>query len=392
MEGVVIIGGHIQGLGLARMLGCMDIPIIIMDTTQFNIARFSRYCKKFIRIPEDIFESEIKFCSFLKGKNNQYKLKDWLIFPSDDRTVAFLSQNKNELSNYYKIWTPAWNIVESCYNKKLTYIHAKKLKIPIPQSYFPKDLLEVKDLMNTIQYPVILKPAIMHSFYSKTGRKVIVVHHRGELEKQYQNMAKIIPASEIIIQEIIPGSSKNLYSCGSFFKDGSIIASIIGQRSRQIPMDFGKASTFVELTEIAELRFLSQKLLEELKYYGLSEVEFKYDSRDGKFKLLEINPRTWKWHSISLLNGLNFPYLLFCEVYGKDYEDHIKQLTNGKGKWIDIYTDIYVSMIEIFRGKMTFKQYIHSLSGKKIFSSLCIEDPFPFIAETLMIPILLYRR
>jgi len=392
MNGAVVIGGHIQGLGIIRMLGINKIPVVLMDTTGCNVARFSKYCTKFVKIPGDIFKSEQKFCGFLKETSELYHLQDWLLFPTDDQTVAYISKNKRELINYYKIWTPEWDIVEICYNKKLTYSLAKKIGISIPKSYFPEDLSDVKEICDRIQYPIIIKPAVMHTFYAYTKNKVILVNNKEELEAQYQKASTIIPPSEIIIQEIIPGSAENLYSFGSFVKGSKIIAAITGRRSRQIPMDFGKASTFVELVDIPEIRSLSLRLLNALGYYGLSEVEFKYDARDGQFKLLEINPRTWKWHSIALLAGLNLPYFLYCDMNGKDYceEQNVSKTAIG-GKWIDEYTDFYVSMKEIFHRRMTVRRYLSAVNGNKIFGSLSSYDPLPFIAETLLIPVL-FRR
>ena len=392
MKGAVVIGGHVQGLGIVRMLGYKGIPVVLMDTTGYNIARFSKYCSKFIRMPGDIFESEQKFCEFLKEKSFQHNFHDWLLFPTDDQTVAYLSRNKEKLSDYYKIWTPAWDVVEQCYNKRLTYAVAEEIGIPIPESHFPESISDVRAIGDRLRYPVIIKPAVMHTFYAQTRCKAIVIHSREELEEQYQHVAKIIPPSEIIIQEVIPGSPENLYSCGSFFKDGNIIASVAGRRSRQIPMDFGKASTFVELVDVTEVRSLSLKLLDALGYYGLSEVEFKYDTRDGVFKLLEINPRTWKWHSIALLSGLNLPYLLYCDTNGERYSEDLdsSKKTSG-GKWIDEYTDFYISIKEMLLRNMTLRQYIATLRGNKIFGSLSSDDPLTFLAETAMVPDL-YRR
>lgn len=392
MKGAVVIGGHVQGLGIIRMLGCKNIPVVLMDTTGYNIARFSKYCSRFIKMPGDIFESEQKFCNFLKEKSHQHNLQDWLLFPTDDQTVAYLSRHKEELSDYYRIWTPAWDVVEQCYNKKLTYSLAEKIGLPIPESHFPENLSDVRTIGDRLRYPVIIKPAVMHTFYTRTRCKAVLINTREELEAQYQHVAKIIPPSEIIIQEIVPGSPENLHSCGSFFKNGNIIASVTGRRSRQIPMDFGKASTFVELVEIDEVRSLSLKLLDALGYYGLSEVEFKYDARDETFKLLEINPRTWKWHSIALLSGLNLPYLLYCDTNGESYsEDLAPSKTMSGGKWIDEYTDLYVSMKEMLLRNMTLRQYITTLTGNKVFGSLSSDDPLPFLAGAVMIPVLSRR-
>ena len=223
MKGAVVIGGHVQGLGIARMLGIRKIPIVLMDTARYNIARYSKYCNRFIKIPHKMLESEADFCEFLKQKSIQFDLKDYLIFPTDDQTVAYLSKNRDKLLDYYRIWTPKWDIIRYCYNKRLTYALAERNGIPIPKSYFVEDPSDLERISSTISFPAIIKPAVMHKFYASTRVKALVVHNKQELIAKYWYTAEIIPTSEIIIQEIIPGPAKDLYSFCSFFKDGRAI-------------------------------------------------------------------------------------------------------------------------------------------------------------------------
>ena len=58
-------------------------------------------------------------------------------------------------------------------------------------------------------------------------------------------------------------------------------------------MDFGRASTFVETVEDTATSATAGHLLRALRYTGIEEVEFKRDPRDGKLKLLDINPPVW---------------------------------------------------------------------------------------------------
>ncbi|KAF5437618.1 putative ATP-dependent carboligase, ATP-grasp superfamily [Candidatus Methanophagaceae archaeon] len=155
-------------------------------------------------------------------------------------------------------------------------------------------------------------------------------------------------------------------------------------------MDFGSASTFVESVYISELVELGTCLLKALNYYGLSEVEFKKDIRDDKFKLLEINARTWLWHSLAIRCGVDFPYLLYKDMIG----EHVEPITSFKEnvKFIHFYTDLGVVINEVLKGKMAFKDYFISLKGEKDFAVFSLVDPLPFIAETLMLPYLWKTR
>jgi len=40
-------------------------------------------------------------------------------------------------------------------------------------------------------------------------------------------------------------------------------------------------------------------------------VEFRIDARDGRPKLLEINPRFWGSLALSVQSGVEFPYVLY---------------------------------------------------------------------------------
>ena len=57
-------------------------------------------------------------------------------------------------------------------------------------------------------------------------------------------------------------------------------------------------------------------------YRGLCEVEFKRSSKDGTYYLLEVNPRTWKWHSISELTGSSFLVEYLKILCGHDAEEN----------------------------------------------------------------------
>ena len=132
-----------------------------------------------------------------------------------------------------------------------------------------------------------------------------------------------------------------------------------------------------------ELQELTKKILTEMNYHGVSEVEFMLDSRDGKYKLIEINARFWGWHTIAIAAGVDLPYLSYLDML----EEKVTVSNYGTGvKWIRLATDIPTAAIEIFRGRMRLTEYLRSLIGKKHFAVLACNDPLPFIMELIMLP------
>ena len=78
----------------------------------------------------------------------------------------------------------------------------------------------------------------------------------------------------------------------------------------------GRAATYVETMTRQRCRVeeLSLRFSKTSTYYGLVEVEFaKRDHRDGKFKLLDVNARTWGFHSIGGPAGVDFPRLSYAD-------------------------------------------------------------------------------
>jgi len=307
MKNVIIIGGHVQALGIARILGKLDFNITILDSTIFNLARHSKFCENFIKYKKDHLLKKLVEIGKIKEYQNS------IVFPTNDLHVGVLSNNKELLSKYFTIAADDWSSVEKSYNKRLTYQIASDLNIPIAKTWAPNSLSELKQLR--IEYPVIIKPAVMHSFYSKLKKKVFVCKNETELITNYNLALSVIPAEEVIVQAIINGGSEHLYSACFLYDKNKEIQSFVGRRARQHPPDFGNATTFAQIVDNDELLNLSRKLLKAIQYTGLCEVEYKFDEETNEYKLLEINPRTWKWHSIAARANINIleNYVLFLQ-------------------------------------------------------------------------------
>jgi D-aspartate ligase len=295
------------------------------------------------------------------------------------------------LKKYFKVATPAWPTTKIAYDKRLSYELAVECQVPVPKTLFPQDIDDARDLCAETGYPLLIKPAVMHTFYSKLKVKVIKVENEEQLTDAYQKVCQVIPASEIMIQELIPGPPKHIHSFCSFFKQGEVWASFSNRHLRRIPMDFGKVATTVEFVENLLLEDKSSRLLSKLGYYGISEVEFKLDPRDGILKFLEINPRSWKQMSLGNLLNIDLAYLLYQDMTSVGIQQPIKEVSRN-GRWVDLVPDFAVCIQEILRGRMKPRDYIHSLRRPIEFAVWSRDDPSPFIMMLVMLPILWYTR
>ena len=375
--GIIVLGGHVQSLGIIRTFGRMGLKSVIIDKTLKNISRHSKYCV------ENYVVADYALLHFLLdlGKEKQYQ--NWMIFPTNDFHVKLLSQNKQKLEDYFTITTDEWSSVKLFYNKRETYRLAKKLEIPIANTFFPKDTEDLQQI-NPL-YPCIIKPAIMHDFYIQVKKKVLVCRNKKELVQNYQRACSLIPADEIIVQDIIKGPSRNQYSACFLFLDGKPYVSLTATRMRQHPLDFGNATTYAETVEEPVLKEYAEKLLNASNYNGLCEVEFKKDETDGKFKFLEVNTRTWKWHAIAEKAETPFLENYYRYLIGQPIESIS---TQKKASFRHGLTDSFVQM------QLFLKGFAYALRKKKpiVNAVFDLNDLKPWIYEKLYIIYLIKSR
>jgi predicted ATP-grasp superfamily ATP-dependent carboligase len=382
--GVVILGGDFQALGAVRSLAVHDIPVILVDA-DINIARYSRYLKGRIRLPR--LQEPHLFAQRLIALARSRNLKGWVLLPNNDELVMLIAKNRDILSEHFAVPIPSWPVVRKFYYKDAAYELAQKISVPVPRIYSGRTVEEIMDQRPV--FPLVLKPRAKERYYPKTRRKAVRVDTPAALRREYQAMAAIIDPGEIVVQEFLPGGGKNLYSFAGLFDGNRIVAGMAANRLRQHPREFGHATTYAVSVDIPELREYAERLLREIGFYGIAEVEFMKDEREGVFKFIEINGRIWGWHTLAKAAGINLPFLLYRHLMGEE----IKPVSARNGaKWIRLITDVPTCVQDILDGRMSLKEYWSSMSGPREFAVFSRRDPIPFFMEIALIPYLWWKR
>jgi D-aspartate ligase len=382
--GAVVIGGEHPGLGVARSLGRRGIPVIVIDD-QYSVSSFSRYVSQVIRV-KDLRDLKNTVDSVLEI-GRRLDLKDWVLFPTRDETVAAFSSYRDELATLFKVTTPSWDTVQWVWDKGNTYSLAQQLGIPCPETFNPRSQEDLKPLYSRL--PLAVKPAVKENFFYATGAKAWRANTPEELRQLFAAAQAQIRPEEILVQEIIPGDGRQQFSYCAFFRDGVAHSSLVAQRLRQHPHEFGRAATYVESTTLPEIEALSELFLRKINYYGLVEVEYKLDPRDGKYKLLDVNARIWGFHSLGFHAGVDFPYLLFADQTGQ--ETHRSRGQSGVG-WLRLFTDVPTALSQLIHRRGDLRSYLRSLRHTRVESVFCRQDPLPSLAEVALLPYLISKK
>ena len=383
--GAVVIGGDYQGLGIVRSLGRLGVPVCLIDDER-SIARYSRYATA-SRIVQSLLNAKDTVAALLDFGRAR-GLRGWVLYPTRDEQVAALSQNRDELSKMFRVPTPCWDTVKWLWDKRNTYSLAEKLSIPTPRTWYPcgvKNLAQIET-----HFPVALKPAIKEHFIYATKAKAWRADNAQQLGEIFERASKHLPAEEIMIQDLIPGDGACQYAYCSFFKQGKSVAHITVCRRRQHPLEFGRSSTYVETVELPLLEEYSERFLRAIDYYGLVEVEFKRDPRDGQYRLLDVNGRTWGYHTIGRRAGIDFPYILFADQINEPVECCCTGKTGVR--WIRLLTDLPTGLVGVLNGQIEGRAYLRSLRDYDEEAVFSLEDPLPGIAEIALVPYLSVKR
>jgi predicted ATP-grasp superfamily ATP-dependent carboligase len=225
---------------------------------------------------------------------------------------------------------------------------------------------------------VILKPALrLQPSNLAVPKAWLAVDHKSLLER-YDEAGALLAPENLIIQEIVPGGGESQFSFAALCKDGACLASITARRTRQFPRDFGQLSTYVETVEQPEIIAPAERLLAAIQFTGLVEVEFKRDPRDGRFKVLDINPRVWGWHTLAKRAGIDFPYLLWRLATGKT----IPKLRGRAGeRWMHLSADLRLAIEEIWAGRLSVGSYLRSIQGPVESAIFSWDDPLPGLLD-----------
>jgi D-aspartate ligase len=368
--GAIVLGGNFVGLGIARSLGVHGIQTWVFDSDRSkSIAQFSRYTTRFVETNEAITDALLR-------EGQKHRLNGWVIFPVADEYVETVSVNHELLSSIYRVTTAPPDVTRFALDKRQTYRRASELGIATPWTSVGNSLAELE--AEGIPYPVILKPAINHHFFPQTNIKALPADNPSDLQRAFAQMSKYILPNEILVQERIPGGGENQFSFCGIFKDGHAHASLVAQRRRQYPVEFGNASSFVETTDQPIVDAAGRRFLESIGFDGIAEVEFKFDPRDRKYKILDVNPRTWGWHTLGKAAGMDFPYLLWRQAVGLPVTP-IE--THRKAAWIREITD-FVAIVKSRNRTAEIKRLMSAIySGRFTSATFSLLDPVPFFAE-----------
>jgi predicted ATP-grasp superfamily ATP-dependent carboligase len=313
--------GWVNGLAAIRSLGRAGVTVFAVDHRASALGFRSRFAHKILAADPQV--DEAGFVEALRGLAHRAGAP-LPVFPTHDPALNAIARN---LDDSLLTPFPAWETLAAVQSKRSQLERAVASGIQVPTTRHPRSPTDARAAAEELGLPVLVKPSDSVGFKRRFRRQAFRCDTPAEVETAYARAQEFEP----MVQEFVPGADDTLYSVGSYLaRDGRVLAVFCGRKLRQTPPGIGTCRVG-EAVWVQEVVDAALTLLRTFGYHGLSQVEFKRDARDGRFKLMEINPRLWQWHGLAAACGVDLPRIAYADLTGGDLPE-VAGAVNGK-RW-----------------------------------------------------------
>lgn len=312
-----------KSLSVVRSLGARGVQVITSDKTLWHMSRFSKFTAQNLRYP-DPKRSPDHFLEWLISTIRKEHID--MIFPMDDDTMEIAVAHREELEPIVRMVVPSKHAYDIASDKGKTVQLAVKHGVLCPTTIELSEDVYRTDLIakiKNIQFPLVIKPR-----RSSGARGIRIVESLEQLKQMLPIIHKDYP--DPILQECIPPGVK--YDvCLAYNCRHELVASFVQKQIRNYPIRMGP-STVHESVFYPELIEIADHLMKGLHWHGVVDVEFMVDPRDGRPKLMEINPRFWSSLHLSVRCGVDFPWLLYGMATNRPVSKSMEYVAGKMGR------------------------------------------------------------
>lgn len=372
---VIYRGGH-SAVSIARTLGRLGVPVYLVAQEGLpNPGWFSRYWTN--RITWDFSRPEHESLSFLLdvgamiGANHGspailLTLADWV--------AIFIERHSGVLREQFVFPQPERPVIGALLNKWEMHVLAKEHDIPTPAAVHPASLDEIDEFLARTEFPIVMKAA---DRYAGDPPPTKLIHSRQELMDEVGDRdAEGIPLN-IVLQEYIPGDVRTVWMCNGYFgADPDHDVTFTGKKLRQVS-SAGIASLAICLPNDT-VGAQTRRFMRGVGYRGCVGIGWRYDERDGLYKLLDVNARvSGVFRLFEGTNQMDVVRVCYLDLTGQEVP--VTSL-RPRRKWM-LENDFAVAAAGVRNGQLTLADWVRSIRGTQEWHWLAVDDPLPFLAR-----------
>jgi len=363
---------YANGLGIIRDLARHDIPVVALDAAAGAIGLHSRHATGLV-CPDPRVDEE-GFIAYLEQLGPRLPRRA-VVFPTHDEYIWPLSRHAERLSPWFIVPFSGWETMRRLHDKREQIEAAWRCGVDTPRTAFIDSPADVDRAGREVPYPALLKPVDSLAFKRRFGKPVVDISDPGHLARVYPQVDDV---GTLMLQERVPGNDDELYTVGSYVDAGSRpLAVFTGHKLRQYPRGAGSCCLGVSKWD-THLADAGLRLLRELGYHGVTQVEFKRDARDGKYRLMEVNARHWMWHSLAAACGVNLSLAAYRDALGRPF---LAPRQVDDVRWVVLNKDLPLALREVVKRERDPIALLRSYRGVRRDGVHSLTDPVPGLID-----------
>jgi D-aspartate ligase len=367
----LIFGSGLTALGVLRSLGRPGLPTYSVCENG-DLATKSRWYR-----PAPEFQKRMPAPSELAAYLDTLWFQKAVLIPCSDHWARAIAELPSNLRARYPASVASAATVDIMTDKWRFAEMIEREDVPRPKTIALHSYNELAALPESSFENRFLKPLDSQKFSRLTGAKAFQLESRrhalaimADMERQGKN------GFPILLQEYIPGPAGSYFLVDGFVdRGGQSLGLIARRRHRMYPAPFGN-STFSETIALNEVKGAVdtlERIWSATKYCGVFDAEFKYDERDGQFKIVEINPRPWWFVEFATRCGVNLCLMSYRHALGLPVEPIT---TYPAGRCCSYMLYDFAAHRSLEPGLRGFLRWIRSVKGCDEIV-YCWDDPGP---------------
>ncbi len=295
-----------------------------------------------------------------------------IVCPLGHYTTRFCVEHRKQLEKYASVPVPDYEVFMRAYDKGQTMAFCMKNNIPCPMTYFP-DEEGIDSIINRASFPLFLKPRIG---VGAIGQRQLETPQ--DIRTYYPLFRK--KYGPMIIQEYIPHDTELI--CHTFWDSrGKMCACMVNAKPRFFPLRGGTNTVLVSIDRPDVVEYC-KRLFEGIGMVGIADADFLVDPRDGRAKVMEVNPRVSCGIKIGFVSGIDYADMLLRLAKGLPIEPKLEYKKNLCLR--NLCQEILWYMFSSRQARRTTKPSFWKFFGKNVFyQTISLDDPLTFIGFVL---------
>jgi predicted ATP-grasp superfamily ATP-dependent carboligase len=253
------------------------------------------------------------------------------------------------------------------------HLLAEAHDIPTPAAAHPASFEEIDEFLAGTTFPILMKAA---EKYVGDPPRTRMIHSRQQLIEEVGNRDAGRGPLNIVLQEYIPGDVDSVWMCNGYFgADPDRAVTYTGKKLRQL--EAGIATLAICLPNEA-VDAQTRRLMRGVGYRGCVGIGWRYDDRDRRYKLLDVNARlSGVFRLFEGTNQMDIARICYLDLTGQQVP--VTALRPGR-KWVR-EEDFGVAAASVRSGRLSMAEWVSSIRGVREWHWLAADDPLPFLAR-----------